>query len=76
MSSTKETTKRYVLYCAEYGKYLGKNSFKQKYVKGDGNYLRHLIMAGKMYNWYQIIDTTKSGNFVIKEGDQSDRNDF
>jgi len=65
--------KRYVLFCPEVGDRsgLGFNSFDERYRKGEGNYMPHLIRYGAMLKWYQIVDT-QNDNKVVEENFQDE----
>ena len=66
---SEQKEKRYILYVSEFGskETAGWNSFKDKHVEGDGNYLPHLKMLGKSHYWFQIVDTKGEKMKVVEE---------
>ena len=70
LEKKEEKSGKYILYTSEFGankQTKGWNSFKEKYVQGNGNYLPHLESLGKMSYWYQIVDTSGERNKVCTE---------
>jgi len=65
----KKKEPRYILFCSEFGSRQmdGWNSFRDKFVMGDGNYLPHLEALGRSHYWFQIVDTKGDKRKVIKE---------